>query len=142
MRLLFSNLLFEVESLRAGLLQPVLPLDSRMSWVAPRDIAEVAALALLNPVWRGRRVQAVHSPEDLSWAQVAEILTDELGREVRVKRITDEQMRERYLGAGMPPALAEALLGMSTGLRDDFEPEQALASRTSSLDSPSPAAVG
>lgn len=121
----FTNLLFEVESLRAGRLQTVLPLDAPMSWVAPRDIAEVAALTLLNPGWRGRRVQAVHGPEDLSWAQVARILTEELGREVRAERITDEQMRDQYLGAGMPPAWADALLGMSTGLRDDFVPEQA-----------------
>ncbi|MBS7549171.1 NAD(P)H-binding protein [Dietzia massiliensis] len=121
----FTNLLFEVESLRAGRLQTVLPLDAPMSWVAPRDIAEVAALTLLNTDWRGRRVQAVHGPEDLSWAQVARILTEELGREVRAERITDEQMRDQYLGAGMPPAWADALLGMSTGLRDDFVPEQA-----------------
>ena len=121
----FTNLLFEVESLRAGRLQTVLSLEAPMSWVAPRDIAEVAALTLLNPGWRGRRVQAVHGPEDLSWAQVARILTEELGREVRAERITDEQMRDQYLGAGMPPAWADALLGMSTGLRDDFVPEQA-----------------
>ncbi|AWH92894.1 NAD(P)H-binding protein [Dietzia lutea] len=121
----FTNLLFEVESLRAGRLQTVLPLDAPMSWVAPRDIAEVVALTLLDTGWHGRRVQGVHGPEDLSWAQVARIVTEELGREVRVERITDEQMRERHLGAGMPPAWADALLGMSTGLRDDFVPEQA-----------------
>lgn len=121
----FSNLLFEVESLRACRLQTVLPLDAPMSWVAPRDIAEVAALTLVNAEWRGRRVQAVHGPGDLSWAEVAKILTEELGREVCVERITDEQMRDQYLGAGMPQAWADALLGMSTGLRDDFVPEQA-----------------
>ena len=70
------------------------------------------------------RVQAVHGPEDLTWAQVAAILTEEVGHEVRVERITDEQMRQQYLRAGMLPAMAEAMLGMSTGLRDGFEPEQ------------------
>lgn len=121
----FSNLLFEVEALRAGLLQTLLPLDAPMSWVAPRDIAEVAALTLLNSGWRGRGVKAVHGPEDLTWAEVARILTEELGCEVRVERISDEQMREQYLRAGMPPAWADALVGMSAGLRDDFVPEQA-----------------
>lgn len=120
----FSNLLFEIEALRAGRLQTVLPLDAPMSWVAPRDIAEVAALTLLNRDWTGRRVQAVHGPEDLSWAQVAEILTRELGREVVVERVDDEVMRQQYLGFGMPPAMADAVLGMSIGLREGFVPEQ------------------
>jgi hypothetical protein len=96
-----------------------------MSWVAPRDIAEVAALALLNGEWSGRRVQAVHGPEDLTWSQVARILTSELGWDVRVERIADEQMRAHCLQTGIPPAMADAVLGMSTGLRDGFVPEQA-----------------
>ena len=120
----FTNLLYDIESVRAGSLQTVLPLDASMSWVAPRDIAEVAALTLLNRDWGGRRVQAVHGPEDLSWSQVAEILTAELGREVVVDRVTDEDLHQQYLAVGMPPAMADALLGMSTGLRDDFVPEQ------------------
>lgn len=74
--------------MEAGRLQTVLPLDAPMAWVAPRDIAEVAALTLLNRDWTGRRVQAVHGPADLSWSQVTEILTRELGREVLVERST------------------------------------------------------
>ncbi|MFE7065937.1 NAD(P)H-binding protein [Microbacterium sp. NPDC057658] len=120
----FTNLLLDIESLRAGTLATVLPLDFRMPWVAPRDIAEAAALALLNGEWTGRRVQAVHGPADLSWAEVAAILTRELGREVTVQRIDDEEMRQGLRAAGMPEAMAEAVLGMSTGLRDDFTAEQ------------------
>ena len=120
----FTNLLYDIESVRAGRLQTVLPLDAPMSWVAPRDIAEVAALTLLNGDWGGRRVQAVHGPEDLSWSQVAEILTAELGREVVVDRVADEDLYQQYLAVGMPTAMADAVLGMSTGLREDFVPEQ------------------
>lgn len=120
----FTNLLLDIESLRAGTLATVLPLDFRMPWAAPRDIAEVAALALLNGEWTGRRVQAVHGPADLSWAEVAAILTRELGREVAVQRIDDEEMRQGLRAAGMPDAMAEAVLGMSTGLRDGFVAEQ------------------
>ncbi|GAA4015936.1 NAD(P)H-binding protein [Streptomyces marokkonensis] len=120
----FTNLLFDIESLKVGRIQTVLPLDASMSWVAPRDIAEVAAMALLNRDWEGRRVQAVHGPEDLTWSQVAEILTDELGRDVVVDRVADAEMYQQYLAVGMPTAMADAVLGMSTGLRDDFVPEQ------------------
>lgn len=120
----FSNLLIDVESVKAGRLQTLLPLDAPMAWVAPRDIAEVAALTLLNREWTGHRVQAVHGPEDLSWSGVAAILTQELGREVTVERIADEDMRHGLLAVGMPEAMADAVLGMSTGLRDGFVPEQ------------------
>ena len=119
-----SNLLLDVESLKAGRLTTVLPLDAPMAWVAPRDIAEVAALALLNREWSGHRVQAVHGPEDLSWSQVAAILTQELRRDVVVERIADDEMRQGLLDAGIPEAMADAVLGMSTGLRDGFVPEQ------------------
>jgi hypothetical protein len=37
------------------------------SWVAPADIAAVAASLLLRADWSGRRVRAVHGPRDLSW---------------------------------------------------------------------------
>ncbi|MDQ0736587.1 NAD(P)H-binding protein [Arthrobacter agilis] len=121
----FTNLLYEAESVKSGQLQTVQPLDARMSWVAPRDIAEVAALILLNRKWGGRRVQAVHGPEDLTWVQVAGILTDELERDVRVERIPVEQMRTQYIQVGMPPTMADAVLGMSTVVRDGFVPEQA-----------------
>lgn len=38
----FTNLLLDVDAVRQGLLTTVLPPDQPMSWVAPRDIAEVA----------------------------------------------------------------------------------------------------
>lgn len=120
----FSNLLLDVESLKAGRLTTVLPLDAPMAWVAPRDIAEVAALTLLNRKWTGYRVQAVHGPEDLSWLQVASILSEVFGRDIVAERISDESMRQGLLDAGMPDAMADAVLGMPTGLRDGFVPEQ------------------
>ena len=120
----FTNLLLDIESVKNGRLQTVLPLDAPMSWVAPRDIAEVAATTLLNPGWEGQRVQAVHGPEDLSWSQVAQILKNELNRDIVVQRVADTEMYRHYLTLGMPAAMADAVLGMSTGLRDDFVPEQ------------------
>lgn len=120
----FSNLELQLDALRAGTLQVVLPLDQPMPWVAPRDIAEVAAARLLSPAWSGRCVQAVHGPADLTWSQVAEILTAATGRPVGVERITDEAMRAQLRRAGMTDGLVEAVLGMSTGMREDFVPEQ------------------
>ncbi|MGJ3509466.1 NAD(P)H-binding protein [Enemella sp. A6] len=120
----FTNLLLDIDAVRQGQVTTVLPLDQPMSWVAPRDIAEVASLTLLNTQWRGRRVHAVHGPQDLSWRQVAETLTAHVGHPVQAEQITDTEMLQRYLAVGMPPMMADAVLGMSTGLRDGFRPEQ------------------
>ncbi|AQP51891.1 hypothetical protein [Tessaracoccus flavescens] len=95
-----------------------------MPWVAPRDIAEVAAGLLLNRDWSGRTVRAVHGPVDLSWSRVAEILSSVLRREIRAERIGDDELLAGYLQAGMPRGLAEAVLAMSTGLREGFTPER------------------
>jgi uncharacterized protein YbjT (DUF2867 family) len=120
----FSNLLLQIDAVRAGLVPIVLPADQPMPWVAPRDIAEVAVSRLLSGGWSGRRVQAVHGPADLSWAQAAAIVTDATGHAVRAERITDDEMRGLLAGYGMSDGLVEAVMGMSTGMRDGFVPEQ------------------
>ncbi|MGW2394047.1 NmrA family NAD(P)-binding protein [Streptomyces lydicamycinicus] len=126
----FTNLELQRDALRAGTLQVILPLDQPMAWVAPRDIAEVAATRLLSPAWSGRCVQAVHGPADLTWRQVAAILTAATGRRIGVERITDDAMRTQLRQAGMTDEAVEAMLGMSTGLRENFVPEQPRTVRT------------
>ncbi|GIG69468.1 NmrA family NAD(P)-binding protein [Phytomonospora endophytica] len=126
----FTNLMLELDAIRAGTIEVILPVDQPMGWVAPRDIAEVAVGRLLNPGWSGRVVQAVHGPADLTWEQAARVVTEVTGREVGVARIPDGVMRERLTGAGLPPGFADGIMGMSTGLRDGFTPEQERTART------------
>lgn len=121
----FTNLVMQLDAIRSGTIPVLLPPDSRMSWVAPRDIADVAAGLLLSTSWSGRRVQAVHGPADLSWNDVAAILASGRGTPLKAEQIADDEMRRIYLSAGFSSSAAEALLGMSTGLRDGFTPEQA-----------------
>jgi hypothetical protein len=47
----FTNLEYQVDAIRAGKLQVLLPLNQPMAWVSPRDIAEVAAGRLLSGEW-------------------------------------------------------------------------------------------
>jgi uncharacterized protein YbjT (DUF2867 family) len=121
----FSNLLLQLDAVRAGVVPIVLPVDHPMAWVAPRDIAEVAVTRLLSDGWSGRLVQAVHGPADLSWAQATAIVGDATGHPVRAERIGDDEMRKILVGAGMSDGPVEAIMGMSTGMRDGFVPEQA-----------------
>lgn len=120
----FSNLVLQIDQVRAGELPVVLPTDQPLSWVAPADIARVATSWLLRTDWSGRHVQAVHGPVDLSWDDALEIVTRATGHQVSARRVSDDDMRGILTGAAMSPKQTEAILGMSTGMRDGFEPEQ------------------
>lgn len=120
----FSNLELQIDQVRSGTLQVILPVDQPLAWVAPRDIAEVAVTRLLSAEWDGRQVQAVHGPQDLTWEQVSGIVSAATGRPLRVERISDDAMRSGLRESGMPDAFVEAMMGMSTGMRDGFVPEQ------------------
>ncbi len=127
----FTNLLFDLDAIRAGVIPIVLPLDHPFAWVAPRDIAEVAVTRLLAADFVGRQVQAVHGPRDLSWRQVTEILTAATGVSVRAEQIADDDMRGMLSNAGFGAKAIDALVGMSTGLRDGLTAEQPRTVRTS-----------
>lgn len=120
----FSNLLFQLAAIRDGVLPISVPVDHPMPWVAPVDIAQVAALRLIGPAWTGRQVQAVHGPADLTWAQVAALIGDVTGRAVRAEQVPDEDMRSMMAAGGMAQTRIDAMMGMSIGLRAGFLPEQ------------------
>jgi hypothetical protein len=52
------------------------------------------------------------------------VVGDVLGRTVTARGVADDDMRATLAGAGMSPARVEAVMGMSTGLREGFVPEQ------------------
>ncbi|GAA0461255.1 NAD(P)H-binding protein [Streptomyces stramineus] len=119
----FTNLLFDLEGLAQGVLTTAFDPDQPMPWVDPRDIGDVAAARLLSDTWRGRVVQAVHGPEDLTFRQVAQILTEALGHPVRLHHVSADATRDALLAAGLPPSAVEGIVGMTTGSRD-LVPEQ------------------
>lgn len=118
----FTNLLLDLDAVRAGRVGSTLPVDHRMPWVSPRDIGDVAAVRLLAPHWIGRHTLGVHGPADLSFAEVAGILSEVLGRDINATRIPEEAAAEGLRGAGLSEARIAAILGMSRGQRG-FTPE-------------------
>jgi uncharacterized protein YbjT (DUF2867 family) len=120
----FSNLVLQVDQLRTGEMSVVLPTDQPMPWVAPADVAAVATSWLLRNDWSGRHVRAVHGPQDLSWDDALAAVTRATGHTVSAKRVSDDDMRAGLAAAGMNAKQTEAILGMSTGLREGFTPEQ------------------
>ncbi|GAA0595130.1 NAD(P)H-binding protein [Streptomyces crystallinus] len=119
----FTNLLFDLEGLAKGVLTTAFDPDHPMPWADPRDIGDVAAARLLSDAWRGRVVQAVHGPQDLTFRQVARILTEALGRPIRLNPVSDDATRETLRAAGLPASAVEGMVGMTAGSRD-LVPEQ------------------
>ncbi|MBV9796004.1 MAG: NAD(P)H-binding protein [Actinobacteria bacterium] len=118
-----TNLLGELDRLRAGQLVTTRPLDDPLPWVDPYDIAVVATARLLATGWTGRQVQAVHGPADLTWPEAAAALTAATGVPIKAERISDDQQRAALRQAGLPEVAVEGIIGMGVGPHEGF-PEQ------------------
>ncbi|MFI0410309.1 NAD(P)H-binding protein [Actinomadura sp. 3N508] len=119
----FTNLFMDLDGLAAGVLSTPFRPDVPMAWVDPRDIGDVVAARLLNDDWKGHEVQAVHGPEDLSFQQVAAILSEVLDRTIRVEAVGEDDLRAALSSAGLSPSAVDGIVGMSAGTRD-LAPEQ------------------
>lgn len=120
----FTNLFGNLDELRDGRLTTTMPADQPMPWVDPRDVGDVAAARLLAPNWSGTVVQAVHGPADLTWADVAGIVGAAIDRKVTLDVVPDEVLAAGLGQAGLTEAAVAGLVGMTSGLRGDFTPEQ------------------
>jgi len=119
----FTNLLEEPDALRDGVLRTAMPIDRPMPWVDPRDIGDIVTARLLSTVWAGRHVQGVHGPHDLTFTQVAAIVSRATGRPMRAEHVSDDDLRDTLRSAGLSDKQTEGIIGMSSGLRENFTPE-------------------
>ena len=87
--------------------------DRKLPAVATRDIAAVAADLLLDRSWTGRDHVAVLGPEDLSFDDMAQIMSEVLGTPVRFQRVPAEAYKENMMGVGMSDAMAQGMLDMA-----------------------------
>jgi uncharacterized protein YbjT (DUF2867 family) len=110
-----DNLLRQVEAIRTqGAF--FLPIDGNLKQPAAttRDIAAAAAGLLVDHSWSGDRELPVMGPENLSFNEMAAIMTDVLDRPIHFQRIPDDAYKARLLSIGMSEAMAEATLDMWT----------------------------
>jgi len=79
---------------------------------ATRDIAAVAARLLTEEGWTGFEEFPVLGPEDISYEDMAQAMTEVLGRPVRFQQIPGEAFKSNMVDAGMSDAMAQGLLEM------------------------------
>lgn len=108
-----DNLLRQVAPIRnRGVFSTPISGDRRLPTCATRDIAAAAARLLLDDSWRGPGHVAVLGPEDLSFNDIAQIMSEVLDQPVRYQQIPAEALKDRLTGAGMSEAMAQATVDM------------------------------
>lgn len=88
-------------------------MDGRVAMVDARDIARVAAHALVDAGHEGR-TYILTGGEAITFAQVAETFSHVLGRPVKYVDLPPEQAKPAMVGMGMPAWLAADLLGLAS----------------------------
>ncbi len=87
--------------------------DRKLPTVATRDIAAAAARLLLDESWVGVGEVPLLGPEDLSFNDMAQIISEVLGTEVRFQQITFEAYKARFVSFGMSDAMAQGMTDMA-----------------------------
>ena len=87
--------------------------DRKLPTVATRDVAATAARLLLDDGWNGVGEVPLLGPEDLSFTDMAEIISEVLDKEIRFQHTTFNAYKDRFLGFGMAEAMAQGMTDMA-----------------------------
>jgi uncharacterized protein YbjT (DUF2867 family) len=91
--------------------------DGRVSQIDIRDVAAVAVRVLTEDSHAGK-AYTLTGPEALTNKEIAQILSDELRREIRFINLPPAQLKEALLSAGVPEWNADALLDLQRLYRE------------------------
>jgi uncharacterized protein YbjT (DUF2867 family) len=86
--------------------------DGQIPFVDTRDIAAVAAVTLTHSGHEGKKY-VLTGPEALSYFDVAQILSEVVGRPIVYAALSLEEARERMTRAGDPPWAIEGLMALA-----------------------------
>jgi uncharacterized protein YbjT (DUF2867 family) len=107
--------------------------DLKVPTVATSDIAAVAAKFLMDTTWKSQAEVPVLGPEDISPNEMAEILSDVLGKPVRFEHMSMENYKSRMVSRGMSEAFAQGLADMMAAKNEGMDN---IASRAVAVDTP------
>ena len=85
--------------------------DAPMSHVDVRDVAAVAVKALTQPGHEGK-AYTLSGPEALTYRSIAEKISRASGRNVKYVDLSDDQLRQGMLDAGVPGQYADLLVDL------------------------------
>ena len=104
----------QAESIKhQGLFTAPIAGDRKRPAVATRDIAAAASRLLLDARWTGAGEVPLLGPEDLSYNDMAQIISQVLGTDVRFQQITFEAYKDRFIRLGTSDAMAQGYTDMA-----------------------------
>jgi len=108
-----ENMLRQVDSLKhqGMFFGPSRP-DVKAPQVATRDIAASGARLLRDRSWTGQGGLAVLGPEDLSFDDMAAIMTEVLGKPIRFQSVSGDAYKAQLMKLGASAELAQGLVEM------------------------------
>ncbi|QWA12937.1 NAD(P)H-binding protein [Sodalis ligni] len=117
-----DNMLMQIESIKnQGMFFSPIDGDRKSPTCATRDIAAVAADLLLDASWSGQDSVPILGPEDLSFNDMAGIMTEVLGKLVRFQQIPFDAFKARLLGFGMSEAMAQGMVDMMAAKNEGMD---------------------
>ena len=111
-----TNLLAAADPMRYFNTLPAAAGTAPIAMIDPADIAAVAARALLDDTVPAG-VLHLSGPEALSYHQVAQRLSDVLGRDITYLEVTPEEANHGMVASGIPEPAARQILEVFAGLR-------------------------
>lgn len=99
--------------------------DALLPWVDTRDIAAVAGTLLTTTGHEGL-VHELTGPEALTYGQVAETLSKQLGRQITYVNVPDGAAHQSMVAMGMSPWLAEGMITLYHMFRSNGHTAQVL----------------
>ena len=127
-----ENLLNQVEAIKGqGMFFMANSADRPLATVATPDIASVAAGLLLDDSWSGQEGIPVLGPDDLSPEDMAQIMSEALGRPVRFQQVPAADYKTTMMEYGMSEAWAQGLVDMAAAQDEGiYDAEQRAARRS------------
>jgi uncharacterized protein YbjT (DUF2867 family) len=117
-----DNIFRQVEPIKSqGVFFSPISGDRKLPACATRDIAAVAAKLLLDPSWSGQDSVPVLGPEDLSFNDMAQIMSEVLGKPVRFQQIPFEAYKSRFIELGMSEAMAQGMTDMAAAKNNGLD---------------------
>ena len=112
---LMENMLNNVQTIKQQgmFFSPSHP-DLKTPQVATKDIGAMGARFLLDRTWTGQGGCAVLGPEDLSFNDMAAIMSDVLGKQVRFQQVPGDAYKAQLIQYGANEIFAQGIIDMLT----------------------------
>ncbi|TIT49713.1 MAG: NmrA family transcriptional regulator, partial [Mesorhizobium sp.] len=117
-----DNILRQVEPIRnQGMFFGPISVDRKLPTCATRDIAAVASKLLLDSSWSGQDSVPILGPEDLSFNDMAQIMSQVLEKPVRFEQISFEAFKAGFIERGASKAFAQAMVDMMVAKNEGLD---------------------